>query len=92
GRKGNQPRFSPRIGKPNLGIVSANRKTEICRNWQRGCCIYGGMVLYYRECVCLRYRCGLREHVEHTGRIPNASKFRCYPCLTWVATGACPYF
>ncbi|CAM9199820.1 unnamed protein product, partial [Sphacelaria rigidula] len=29
---------------------------------------------------------------EHAGRIPNAAKFRCYPCMTWVATGSCPYF
>jgi hypothetical protein len=28
---------------------------------------------------------------EQAGRIPKASKFRCYPCVTWIATGSCPY-
>lgn len=28
---------------------------------------------------------------EHQGRIPCASKFRVFPCATFLATGACPY-
>jgi len=29
--------------------------------------------------------------MEQSGRIPNKGKFRIFPCLTWVMTGACPY-
>ena len=28
---------------------------------------------------------------EQAGRIPDARKYRVYPCLTWLSTGACPY-
>ncbi|CAM9356838.1 unnamed protein product, partial [Hapterophycus canaliculatus] len=66
-------------------------KTEICRNWQQGRCIFGAS-----KCAFAHGEHDLKHQslgeMEYTGRIPNASKFRCYPCLTWVTTGSCPYF
>ncbi|CAM9693803.1 unnamed protein product, partial [Discosporangium mesarthrocarpum] len=64
--------------------------TEICRNWQKGTCPYGAKCAFAHGTTELKHQ--TLDEMEHSGRIPNASKFRCYPCLTWVATGSCPYF
>ncbi|CAM9212926.1 unnamed protein product [Ectocarpus sp. 8 AP-2014] len=79
------------MGKPNLDLVSVNRKTEICRNWQQGRCVAEAWKCAFAHGTHELRRQSLDE-MEYTGRIPNASKFRCYPCLTWITTGACPYF
>ncbi|CAM9639191.1 unnamed protein product [Ectocarpus sp. 6 AP-2014] len=79
------------MGKPSLDLVSVNRKTEICRNWQQGRCVAEAWKCAFAHGTHELRRQSL-DQMEHTGRIPNASKFRCYPCLTWITTGACPYF
>ncbi|CAM9350869.1 unnamed protein product [Ectocarpus sp. 12 AP-2014] len=79
------------MGKPSLDLVSVNRKTEICRNWQQGRCVAEAWKCAFAHGTHELRRQSLDE-MEYTGRIPNASKFRCYPCLTWITTGACPYF
>ncbi|CAM9182668.1 unnamed protein product [Ectocarpus sp. 12 AP-2014] len=79
------------MGKPSLDLVSVNRKTEICRNWQQGRCVAEAWKCAFAHGTHELRRQSL-DMMEYTGRIPNASKFRCYPCLTWITTGACPYF
>ncbi|CAM9309451.1 unnamed protein product [Phaeothamnion confervicola] len=58
----------------------------------QGNCPYGGA----SKCAFAHGNHDLRtltlEEMESTGRIPNKQKFRCYPCITWCATGSCPYF
>ncbi|CAM9333816.1 unnamed protein product, partial [Ectocarpus fasciculatus] len=78
-------------GRPSLDLASVNRKTEICRNWQQGRCVAEAWKCAFAHGTHELRRQSLDE-MEYTGRIPNASKFRCYPCLTWITTGACPYF
>ncbi|CAM9605208.1 unnamed protein product [Ascophyllum nodosum] len=70
-------------------IVENNRKTEMCRNWDKGICRYGERCAFAHGMGELKYRT-LRE-MQNAGRIPDAAKYRCYPCMTWVATGSCPY-
>ncbi|CAM9604998.1 unnamed protein product [Ascophyllum nodosum] len=80
----------PRQGRPSQAIIESNRKTELCRNWEsKGVCSFGARCAFAHGEEELRYRT-LRE-MENAGRIPDATKYRCYPCMTWVATGSCPY-
>ncbi|CAN0322522.1 unnamed protein product, partial [Discosporangium mesarthrocarpum] len=64
-------------------------QTEICRNWERGTCPYGERCAFAHGILELKYKTA--REMENAGRIPDASKYRCYPCMTWVATGSCPY-
>mmetsp|Transcript_10725 Transcript_10725/g.15135 ORF Transcript_10725/g.15135 Transcript_10725/m.15135 type:complete len:411 (-) Transcript_10725:281-1513(-) len=83
-------RNSNRISKASSpGIIEANRKTEICRNWEAGTCPYGDKCAFAHGSTELKIQ-SLND-MERAGRIPNAAKFRSYPCMTWVATGSCPY-
>lgn len=59
----------------------------MCRNYPR--CPYGASCAFAHSQSELR-RLTLEE-MEESGRIPNKGKFRVFPCLTWVMTGACPY-
>ncbi|CAN0283191.1 unnamed protein product [Pylaiella littoralis] len=70
-------------------IISTNLKTELCRNFEKGVCTYGERCAFAHGRVELKYRT-LRE-MQNAGRIPDAVKYRCIPCMTWVATGSCPY-
>ncbi|CAM9772535.1 unnamed protein product [Choristocarpus tenellus] len=80
----------PRVGRPVHAIIEENRKTELCRNWEeRKECPFGENCAFAHGTQELKYR--TPREMESAGRIPDASKYRCYPCLTWVATGSCPY-
>ncbi|KAG5182633.1 hypothetical protein JKP88DRAFT_164454 [Tribonema minus] len=72
-------------------VIEANRKTELCRNWQNGTCLYGGKCAFAHGQSELTVQ--TLTEMEKAGRIPNAARFRSNPCMasTWVATGSCPY-
>jgi len=85
GHLGNTPPSSNN----NKGSNRKYRKTEICKNWLNGHCQYG------ENCSFAHGKRELKkislDELEQSGRIPKADKFRCYPCHTWISTGACPY-
>ncbi|CAN0242626.1 unnamed protein product, partial [Pylaiella littoralis] len=75
--------------RPTQPIIQDNRKTELCINYEKGSCKYGDRCAFAHGREELRFRT-LRE-MENAGRIPDANKYRCVPCMTWVSTGSCPY-
>lgn len=83
------PKHHPMLAPPIPAIIEANRKTELCRNHERGHCVYGSKCAYAHGSSELRRQ--TLDEMEQAGRIPNASRFRSYPCITWVSTGSCVY-
>ncbi|CAM9507399.1 unnamed protein product [Ectocarpus sp. 8 AP-2014] len=85
----NRQQHGHQQGRRSQAIINTNLKTELCRNHSKGFCTYGDRCAFAHGREELKYRT-LRE-MQNAGRIPDAVKYRCIPCMTWVATGSCPY-
>ncbi|CAM9792697.1 unnamed protein product [Ectocarpus fasciculatus] len=85
----NRQQHGHQQGRRSQAIINTNLKTELCRNHTKGFCTYGDRCAFAHGREELKYRT-LRE-MQNAGRIPDAVKYRCIPCMTWVATGSCPY-
>mmetsp|Transcript_25441 Transcript_25441/g.55581 ORF Transcript_25441/g.55581 Transcript_25441/m.55581 type:complete len:955 (-) Transcript_25441:277-3141(-) len=68
---------------------SAKVKTELCRNFMSGkVCQFGDKCNYAHGEHELKYTKLL--HLENAGLV-DVEIFRTRPCITWMATGACPF-